>query len=58
MNCNKMISYFFVNCLSICSVPNTLGEISKTRGMHACIIMPPMPTDNETDESIKLLASV
>ena len=34
------------------------GEISKTRGMHACIIMSPMATDNETDESIRLLASV
>ena len=53
-----MISYLFVNFLSICSVPSTLGEISKTRGMHACIIMPPMATDNETDESIRLLASV
>ena len=30
------------------------GEISKTRGMHACIIMPPMATDNETDESTVL----
>ena len=53
-----MISYLFVNFLSICSVPSTLGEISKTRGMHACIIMPPMATDNETDESIRLLASI
>ena len=26
--------------------------------MHACIIMPPMATGNETDESIRLLASV
>ena len=26
--------------------------------LYACIIMPPMATDNETDESIRLLASV
>ena len=50
------VCQLFVNLQRTGHSPRDLQD--ERNVLYACIIMPPMATDNETDESIRLLASV